>query len=63
MLDPVECPPKAEAQPLALSAAARFLLWDHPRGSLAYDLVVLLLLALLLLVPAGFWGDPMVNWP
>ena len=53
----------ADRKPLALSGAARLLLWDYPRGSLPYDLVVLALLALLVLVPAAFWGDPMVSWP
>ena len=55
----------ADHKPRALSAAARLLLWDYPRGSLPYDVVVLVLLAMLLLVPAGFWGDPMMmtSWP
>lgn len=43
------------------SAALRLLLWDHERGSPAYDVAFLVVLALLLLVPGGFWGDPL--WP
>ena len=46
-----------------LSPTARLLLWDHPRGSLAYDVLCFVVLVLLLLTPAGFWGDPMVGWP
>jgi hypothetical protein len=62
MLDRMEpCPPDAR-RPMALSATARLLLWDHPRGSLSYDLMVLGLFLLLFLVPAGVWGDPMVGW-
>ena len=45
----------------ALSARARLLLWDFERGSLAYDLLCLFLVLLLLLVPAAWWGDPMVT--
>ena len=43
------------------SAALRLMLWDHERGSFAYDVAFLLVLALLLLVPGEFWGDPL--WP
>jgi hypothetical protein len=46
-----------------LSSAARLLLWDYPRGSAAYDLLCLALLALLVLVAPGAWRDPMVGWP
>jgi hypothetical protein len=62
MLDPMNPPGRDDCKPMALSATARLWLWDYPRGSLPYDLVVLLLLALLFLTPAGFWGDPMVGW-
>jgi hypothetical protein len=48
---------------LTLSGPARILLWDYPRGSLPYDVVVLLLALLFFLVPAGFWRDPMVTAP
>jgi phosphate starvation-inducible membrane PsiE len=41
-----------------LSPLVRLLLWDHPRGSLAYELAVLLLVLILILVPGGFWNDP-----
>jgi hypothetical protein len=37
----------------------RILLWDYARGSLAYDLAFLGVILLLLLVPGGFWGDPL----
>ena len=43
-----------------LGPAARLLLWDCRRGSLPYDILSVLILALLLLVPAVWWGDPMV---
>lgn len=46
-----------------LQRGARFLLWDYARGSLPYDVVVVLLALLLLLAPAGFWADPMLQWP
>jgi hypothetical protein len=39
----------------------RLLLWDHERGSLPYDVLTAILLLLILLSPAGFWGDPMVG--
>jgi hypothetical protein len=46
---------------LKLSPAVKMLLWDFSRESLAYDLAVLVALLVLLLVPGGFWGDPL--WP
>jgi hypothetical protein len=46
-----------------LSLRARLLLWDFERGSLAYDLLCLLLLLLLLAVPGAWWGDPMIARP
>jgi hypothetical protein len=52
---------KAGTAAAALSARARVLLWDFERGSLAYDLLCLFLVLLLLLVPAAWWGDPMVT--
>ena len=43
-----------------LTPLARFLLWDYERGSTAYDVMWLLILAFVLLAP--FWlGDPMVR--
>jgi len=42
-----------------LSPAFRVLLWDFERASPAYDLAVLVVLLILLLVPGGFWGDPL----
>jgi hypothetical protein len=46
-----------------LSPRARLLLWDYTRGSLAYDVLCVLLLLLLLLIPPGWLGDPMVVHP
>ncbi len=43
------------------STLVRLLLWDYGRGTLAYDLAFLLVALLVLLVPPGFWGDPL--WP
>jgi len=37
----------------------RLLLWDFDRGSLAYDLAFVVAVLLILLVPGGFWGDPL----
>ncbi len=42
-----------------LSPAFRVLLWDFSRGTLAYDLALLVLMLLLLLVPGERWGDPL----
>jgi hypothetical protein len=42
-----------------LSPAFRILLWDFERASLAYDLALLVVVLVLLLVPGGFWGDPL----
>ncbi len=41
------------------SAAVRLLLWDYARGSLAYDVAFVVVVLLVLLVPGGFWGDPL----
>jgi hypothetical protein len=43
-----------------LAPLARFLLWDYGRGSVPYDVLVAVLFLLLIGVPAGWWGDPMV---
>jgi hypothetical protein len=62
-LRPAEAVPamRPPADPGAsLSLGARSLLWDFERGSLAYDLLCLFLALVLLLVPAAWWGDPMV---
>ena len=45
--------------PPKLSPAFRVLLWDFDRASQAYDLAALVVVLLLLLVPGGFWGDPL----
>lgn len=42
-----------------MSRLAHFLLWGHERGTLAYDLLGLLMLLFLFLVPAAWLGDPM----
>jgi hypothetical protein len=42
-----------------LSPAFRVLLWDFERSTVAYDVAVLIVLLVLLLVPGGFWGDPL----
>ncbi len=42
------------------SPLARLLLWDFSRGSAAYDVLCLILLLLMVLVPASWWGDPML---
>lgn len=42
------------------SPLQRLLLWDYDRGSPAYDLLVLLVLALIFLVPPARLADPMV---
>ncbi len=51
-------PDLAEAA-LKLRAGVRLLLWDYPRGSLAYDLALLVVSTIVLLVPGAFWGDPL----
>jgi hypothetical protein len=51
----------SEASPVRRGAAVRLLLWDYARGSLAYDLAFVIVVLLVLLVPGGFWGDPL--WP
>ncbi|HLA77102.1 MAG TPA: hypothetical protein VJU18_05930 [Vicinamibacteria bacterium] len=45
------------------SPLARLLLWDYARGSRAYDLLCVILLLLMFLVPAAWWGDPMLPRP
>jgi hypothetical protein len=42
-----------------LTPRVRLLLWDYERGSLAYDLLCLLVLLFLALVPPLWLGDPM----
>jgi hypothetical protein len=42
-----------------LRPLARWLLWDHDRGGVAYDVAVIVVILTLLLVPGWFWGDPM----
>jgi hypothetical protein len=45
------------------SSLARLLLWDYERGGLAYDVACLVVLAILLLVPPSWWGDPLRSFP
>ncbi len=51
--------PVSDESPVRRSPTVRLLLWDYARGSLAYELAVLVVLVLLLLVPGAFWGDPL----
>ena len=44
---------------MKLSPGVRFLLWDFPRESLVYELALLVVVLIVLLVPGGFWGDPL----
>ena len=46
-----------------LSPRARLLLWDYSRGSLPYDLLVLVLVLLVLFVSPAWLGDPMAARP
>lgn len=65
----VSAPVQASATPVGagvvpyaagpLRPAVRLLLWDYARGSLAYDLVLLVVVLVVLLVPGSFWGDPL----
>ncbi len=48
-----------ERAKMALSPLVRFILWDYERGSLPYDVAFVLVLLALLLVPGGYWGDPL----
>ena len=48
---------------VGLSPWARLLLWDYSRGSLAYDLLLAVVLAFLFLVPVSWWQDPLRSWP
>ena len=41
------------------SRLVRFLLWDYERGSLPYEIAVLLVLLAILVVPGALWGDPL----
>jgi hypothetical protein len=53
----------ADEAKVGLSPRARLLLWDFSRGSLAYDLLLVVVLALLFLVPVAWWHDPLRAWP
>jgi len=51
--------PVGEDSRVRRSATVRLLLWDYARGSLAYDVAFVVVVLLILLVPGGFWGDPL----
>jgi hypothetical protein len=51
--------PVGENSRVRRSATVRLLLWDYARGSLAYDVAFVVVVLLILLVPGGFWGDPL----
>ena len=40
-----------------LRSLKRFILWDYPRGSRAYDVMVALILAFIFLTPRDFFRD------
>lgn len=46
-----------------MNGLRRLLLWDYERGSLAYELVCLLLLVLIAAVESAWLGDPMAVRP
>jgi hypothetical protein len=48
-----------EEESLKLGKAVKLVLWDYSRGSVAYDVALLVVLLVLLLVPGGFWNDPL----
>jgi hypothetical protein len=43
----------------ALSPVARLLVWDYERGSVAYDLLIVLMALVVFLVPDAVWNDPL----
>ena len=46
-----------------MNPRARLLLWSYERGSLAYDLLWLVVLLFLVLVPRAWLADPMAVRP
>jgi hypothetical protein len=54
-----EEPQGASLRPERVETGARLLFWDYARGSWPYDLLCLLLVALIVLVPPSWWGDPL----
>jgi hypothetical protein len=48
---------------VTLTGWGKLLLWDFERGSLAYDVVCLLLALFVLLVRSAWLGDPMGPLP
>ena len=51
--------PVGEISRVRRSATVRLLLWDYARGSVAYDVAFLVVVLVILLLPGGFWGDPL----
>lgn len=49
----------ASRQTSGLSPLVRLVLWDYERGSVPYDIALLLILLALLVVPGAFWADPL----
>lgn len=58
MVKPSDSTPVASS---TLRPLVRLLLWDYDRGSPAYEIALIVVLAIILLVPGGYWGDPL--WP
>jgi hypothetical protein len=50
--------PRAAASS-TLRPLVRLLLWDYDRGSLAYEIALVLVFLLIFLVPGAYWGDPL----
>ena len=48
---------------MRLLPGVRLLLWDYDRGSLAYDVLCVLMLLFILLVPPAWLGDPLAVGP
>ena len=45
----------------ALRPLPRLFLWDYERGSVAYDVLCVVLILLIVFVPPAWLGDPMVS--
>ena len=44
-----------------LTPSAQLLLWAYDRGSVPFDLLCFVLAVILFVVPARFWGDPLIG--
>ena len=62
MVKPSDSTPETPAAS-TLRPLVRFLLWDYHRGSPAYEVALILVILILLLVPGGYWGDPLWSMP